>query len=61
MGVCPVIRNSVTLYENDAWTVVSAIENLIDFIEEYEPDSRLNRNYKEELIELKDRIEHAIR
>lgn len=55
------IRNSITLYENDAWTVVSAIENLIDFIEEYEPDSRLNRNYKEELIELKDRIEHAIR
>lgn len=55
------VRNSVTLYEEDAWTVVSAIENLIDFIDEYESGSRLSRDYKQELIELKDKIEKAIR
>lgn len=54
------IRNSVTLSEDDAWTVVSAIENLIEFIEEYEPDSRLNRDYKKELTDLKDRIERSL-
>jgi len=61
MGVCTVIRNSVTLYEDEAWTVVSAIEDLVEFIEEYEPDSRLNRDYKKELTDLKDRIEKTIR
>lgn len=55
------IRNSVTLYEDDAWTVVSAIENLIDFIDEYESNSRLSKQYKQKLIELKDKIEKAIR
>lgn len=54
------LRNSVTLYEDDAMTVVSAIDDLIEFIEKYEPDSRLNRNYKQELIDLKERIEHAV-
>lgn len=60
MGVRAVLRNSVTLYEDDAMTVVSAIDDLIEFIEKYEPDSRLNRNYKQELIDLKERIEHAV-
>lgn len=55
------IRNSVTLYEDDAWDVVSALENLIEMIEEYEPDGRLNREYKDRIANLAKQIEKAIR
>lgn len=56
------IRNSVTLYEDDAWTVVSALEELLDYIDMYgDKHSRITDRRIEELTDLKQRIESAIR
>ena len=62
MGVCIMIRNSVTLYEDDAWTVVSAIEDLLDYIDRYgDKHSRITDRRVEELTELMKRIESAVK
>lgn len=56
------IRNSVTLYEDDAWTVVSALEELLDYIDMYgDKHSRITDRRIEELTELKERIESAVK
>lgn len=56
------IRNSITLYEDDAWTVVSALEELLDYIDMYgDKHSRITDRRIEELTELKERIESAVK
>lgn len=55
------IRNSVTLSEDDAMDVVSALEELIDYINMYgDKHSRLTDRQIEELTDLKNRIERSL-
>lgn len=56
------IRNSVTLYEDDAWLVVSVLEDLIEYIdEEQETQYKLLNDYRSKLINLKRKIEDAVK
>lgn len=62
MGGCAVIRNTITLTDDDAWTVVSALEELLDYIDMYgDKHSRITDRRIDELTELKQRIESAIK
>lgn len=55
------IRNSITLYEDDAMDVVSFLDDLLDYMNEHEDDSiRRIRERKERVSAMKKKIEDAV-
>ena len=55
------VRNSVTLYEDDAWDVAFALQDYVEMSKEMHPDVSLGSEYEEKLLRLAEYITERIR